>query len=197
MQTEIMISGFGGQGVLFTGQLLAYAGTKRLPASATQRKRRSMKSATDQQGRIGVGYKHDSITFAGALKLSPDGPSKNSERTWRPLLELARDGDEEICLCPCDPCRSGRCQGGCRTCDRRFAGLGDMVLEEITTADYERAAVLAEARACQNGARRNERRESKGLIPLVIVLRPLKHDGAAFKGVRILRVDQIAVAEFL
>jgi 2-oxoglutarate ferredoxin oxidoreductase subunit gamma len=26
MQTEIMISGFGGQGVLFAGQLLAYAG---------------------------------------------------------------------------------------------------------------------------------------------------------------------------
>lgn len=127
-----------------------------------------MKSATDQQGHGGVTYKHDSITFAEALKRSPDGPSKNSERTWRPLLELARDGDEDICLCPCDRCRSGRCQGGCRTCDRRFTGLGDMVLEDITTADYERAALLAQARACQNGARRNERRESKGLIPLVL-----------------------------
>lgn len=43
-----------------------------------------------------------------------------------------------------------------------------MVLEHITTADYERAALLAQAQACQHDARPNERREAKGLVPLVL-----------------------------
>lgn len=113
-------------------------------------------------------YKHDTISFRAALELAPPCKNKNTERTWRPMLEMARDGDTGICLCPCEDCRSGRCRGRCRTCRRRFEGLADLLLDDITTADCEDAASLAQARACQNGTARNERRESKGLIPLVL-----------------------------